>query len=84
VCPDPACVDRAVRAGRLEGALERPVAEDLAERLQEAIARQAASGAAARAKQGGPVVRRVSLAEQKPHHSTDARARETRGTEGSW
>jgi uncharacterized protein len=73
VCPDPACVDRAVRAGRLAGALDRPVAEDLAERLREAIVRPAPPRA--------PVVRRVSLAEQRQQRSSDARGGET---EGSW
>jgi uncharacterized protein len=73
VCPDPACVDRAVRTGRLAGALERAVAEELAERLREAIVRPAPSRA--------PVVRRVSLAGQRLQHRSDARAGET---EGSW
>ena len=56
VCPDTACVDHALRGGRLAGALEQPLAEDLAERLREAIARPAAPRA--------PVVRLVSLKEQ--------------------
>ena len=56
VCPDGACVDRAVRTGRLAGALERPLAEDIADRLREAIVRPPAPRA--------PVVRRVSLKEQ--------------------
>ncbi len=58
VCPDTACVDQAVRSGRLAGALERPLAEDIAERLREAIVRPAVPRA--------PVVRRVSLKEQHP------------------
>jgi hypothetical protein len=79
VCPDPACVDRAVRTGRLAGALDRPVADDLAERLRQAIVRPAAS-VPGRAKHAPPVVRRVSLAEQRQHGS-DVHAGET---EGSW
>jgi predicted RNA-binding protein YlxR (DUF448 family) len=71
VCPDPACVDRAVRAGRLAGALERPVAEELVQRLREAIVRPTPSRA--------PVVRRVSLAEQRQVHGSDARVSETEG-----
>jgi len=73
VCPDPACIDRAVRSGRLSGALERPVAEDLAERLREAIVRQVPPRA--------PVIRRVSLKEQRQPDGTEARVRET---EGCW
>ncbi len=57
VCPDTACIDQAVRSDRLAGALERPLADDIAERLREAIARPPASRA--------PVVRRVSLKEQQ-------------------
>jgi uncharacterized protein len=71
VCADPACVDRAVRAGRLAGALDRPVAEDLVERLREAIVRPAPPRA--------PVVRRVSLAEQRRENGGDVRVRETEG-----
>lgn len=56
VCPDAACIDQAVRSGRLAGALERPLAEDIAERLREAIVRPPAPRM--------PVVRRVSLKEQ--------------------
>jgi uncharacterized protein len=73
VCPDPACVDRACRSGRLAGVLDRPIAEDLADRLREAIVRPAPARA--------PVVRRVSLAEQRPQQRSDVRAGET---EGSW
>lgn len=75
VCPDAACVDRAVRGGRLAGALERPLAEDLAVRLREAIVRPAAPRAA--------VVRRVSLTEQ---HKGTGNARTVRSgeTEGCW
>jgi uncharacterized protein len=71
VCADQACVDRAVRAGRLAGALDRPVAEDLVERLREAIVRPAPPRA--------PVVRRVSLAEQRRENGSDVRVRETEG-----
>jgi predicted RNA-binding protein YlxR (DUF448 family) len=71
VCPDPACVDRAVRAGRLAGALDRPVAEELVERLREAIVRPAPARA--------PIVRRVSLAEQRQAHGSEARVSETEG-----
>lgn len=56
VCPEGACVDRAL-AGRLAGALEHPLAEDIAERLREAIVRPAAPRA--------PVLRRVSLKAQR-------------------
>jgi len=71
VCPDPACVERAVRAGRLAGALQRPVAEELAERLREAIVRPAPPRA--------PIVRRVSLAEQRQQHGSGVRVGETEG-----
>jgi predicted RNA-binding protein YlxR (DUF448 family) len=57
VCADAACVDRAVRSGRLAGVLERPLSEDIAERLREAIVRPPAPRP--------PVVRRVSLKEQQ-------------------
>ena len=68
VCPDGACVERAVRDGRLAGALERPLGEDMAQRLREAIVRPAP------AKHAAPVVRRVPLRAQ--HGSGE--------TEGSW
>jgi uncharacterized protein len=56
VCPDGACVDRAL-AGRLAGALEHPLAEDISARLREAIVRPPLPRA--------PVVRRVSLRAQR-------------------
>ncbi|HEV2356637.1 MAG TPA: YlxR family protein [bacterium] len=68
VCPDDACVDRAVRGGRLAGALAQPLAEDIGQRLRETIVRPAPARA--------PVVRRVSLREQ--------RTRSDGETEGSW
>jgi uncharacterized protein len=57
VCPDGTCVDRALRGGRLAGILDRPLAEDIAQRLREAIVRPAPPRA--------PVTRRVSLQEQQ-------------------
>ena len=57
VCPDAACVDRALRGGRLAGALAQPLAEDLAERLRQASLRPAPPRP--------PVVRRISLKEQR-------------------
>jgi predicted RNA-binding protein YlxR (DUF448 family) len=57
VCPDGACIDRALRGGRLAGALAQPLAEGIAQRLREAIVRPAAPRV--------PVVRRVSLKEQQ-------------------
>jgi len=68
VCPDGACVDRALRAGRLAGVLEQQLAEDIGQRLREAIVRPLAPRA--------PVVRRVSLKEQRQPGSGE--------TEGSW
>jgi len=56
VCAEAACVDRALRGGRLEGVLERPISEDAARDLRAAAARPQASR--------GPVVRRIPLARQ--------------------
>ncbi|HLJ60430.1 MAG TPA: YlxR family protein [bacterium] len=53
VCPEPDCVDRAVRDGRLAGVLEQPLPDGLLDALREAAARDATPRA--------PVVRRVSL-----------------------
>ena len=67
VCPDPGCVDRALRDGRLAGILERPLPDTLAESLRDALSRDLAPRA--------PVVRRVSL-----RQAEEARAeREGRG-----
>ncbi len=53
VCPEEGCIDRALRDGRLAGALERPLPESLRAALTEAASRDTAPRA--------PVVRRVSL-----------------------
>lgn len=55
VCPQEACVDRALRDGRLSGALERPIPEELVHALRDAIARPLAPRA--------PTVRRITLRE---------------------
>jgi predicted RNA-binding protein YlxR (DUF448 family) len=57
VCPEAACVERALREGRLEGALERAISEDVARSLHEALTRPAPTR--------GPVVRRITLAQMK-------------------
>ncbi|HEX4836626.1 MAG TPA: YlxR family protein [bacterium] len=57
VCPDAACVERALREGRLEGALERPISAEVAQGLQEALTRPAPARA--------PVVRRITLRQLK-------------------
>jgi uncharacterized protein len=53
VCPDPACVDRALREERLARALKQPIPDDIGGLLREAPARPVAPRA--------PVVRRVML-----------------------
>jgi uncharacterized protein len=53
VCPDPACVDRALGEGRLGGILERSIPEEVARGLREAASRPLPPRA--------PVVRRISL-----------------------
>ncbi len=53
VCPEPSCIDRAVRDGRLAGALELPLPDGLRAALTEAASRDTTPRA--------PVVRRVSL-----------------------
>ncbi len=58
VCAEAACVDRALRGGRLEGVLERPISEDAARDLRAAAARPLTSRE--------PVVRRIPLARQTP------------------
>jgi uncharacterized protein len=57
VCPEAACVDRALREGRLEGALERAISEDVARSLTEALTRPAPAR--------GPIVRRITLRQLK-------------------
>jgi len=72
VCPEAACVDRALREGRLEGALERAISEDVARSLQEALTRPAPTR--------GPVVRRITLRQltqsQAAHRSDGGDRRE--------
>lgn len=53
VCPDAACVERALREGRLGGALERPIPEEVAHTLRECASRPLPARA--------PVIRRISL-----------------------
>jgi uncharacterized protein len=53
VCPDAACVDRAVREERLARMLERAIPEDVAQGLRGALNRPAPARA--------PVVRRIML-----------------------
>jgi len=53
VCPEPDCIERAVRGGRLAGALERPLPDGLLDALREAASRDATPRT--------PVVRRISL-----------------------
>ena len=53
VCSDAACVDRALRDGRLSGILERPLPETLDDALRQAVSRDLVPRA--------PVVRRISL-----------------------
>ncbi len=53
VCPDAACVERALREGRLGEALERPIPEEVAQSLCDAASRPLPARA--------PVVRRISL-----------------------
>lgn len=55
VCPQDGCVDRAVRDGRLSGALDRPIPEELVQALRDALQRPAAPRA--------PVVHRITLRE---------------------
>lgn len=55
VCPDAACVDRALREGRLAGILARPIPETLADSLRDALSRDRTPRA--------PIVRRISLRE---------------------
>ena len=57
VCPETACVERALREGRLEGALERPISAEVARGLQEALTRPAPARE--------PVVRRITLRQLK-------------------
>lgn len=66
VCPEAACVDRALREGRLAGALERAISEDVARGLQEALTRPAPAR--------GPVTRRITLrqlTQLQAAHSSD-------------
>ena len=53
VCPDSACVDRALKEGRLGGILEKPIPDEVARSLREAASRPPVARA--------PVVRRISL-----------------------
>jgi predicted RNA-binding protein YlxR (DUF448 family) len=53
VCPEAACVDRALREGRLGGVLERPIPDEVAQSLREAASRPLPPRA--------PVVRRITL-----------------------
>ena len=58
VCPDAACVDRALREERLARTLERAIPADVAQGLRGALARPAAPRA--------PVVRRIMLPRPEP------------------
>ena len=64
VCPEAACVDRALREGRLAGALERAISEDVARGLREALVRPAPPRE--------PVVRRISLRQLKESQAAHA------------
>ena len=55
VCPETACVDRAVREGRLARMLGREIPDDVVQALHGALARPAPARA--------PVVRRITLAQ---------------------
>ena len=72
VCPEAACVDRALREGRLAGALERAISEDVARHLREALVRPAPPRE--------PVVRRITLRQlresQAAHASNGGNRRE--------
>lgn len=57
VCPEAGCVERALGQGRLAGALERPIADDVARKIREAAARPPAPRP--------PVVRRIPLGRSK-------------------
>lgn len=61
VCPEAACVDRALREERLARMLERAIPEDVAEGLRGALVRSAPPR--------GPVVRRITL--PRPEHPSD-------------
>jgi predicted RNA-binding protein YlxR (DUF448 family) len=61
VCPEAACVDRALREERLARMLERAIPEDVAEGLRGALARSAPPR--------GPVVRRITL--PRPEQASD-------------
>lgn len=63
VCPDPACVDRAVREGRLGGILECPIPDDITKNLREAASRPPSPRA--------PVVRRISLQQLRSRESAE-------------
>jgi predicted RNA-binding protein YlxR (DUF448 family) len=62
VCPDATCVDRAIGQGRLAGALERAISEDVARQIREAASLPPAPRA--------PVVRRISLSRQDGEHGS--------------
>ena len=58
VCPEAACVDRALREERLARTLERAIPEEVAEGLRGALGRPASPRA--------PVVRRIMLPRPEP------------------
>lgn len=67
VCPEAACVDRALREERLARTLERAIPGDVAEGLRGALARPVAPRA--------PVVRRIMLPHPEPPAGGPSRGR---------
>jgi len=72
VCPESACIERALREGRLAGILDRPIGEAVALGLREAAARPVPARA--------PIVRRISLSQRR---ALEAREDRPNGMGGS-